>query len=60
MKKIIQYEALFAFQAYLANTSDLEYEYQVMLNLDRVSRAQIRRFNKVLQEMVENAESKLD
>ena len=59
MKKIIQYEALIALRTNLINTSDLQFEYGTMLDQEKVTLAQILRFRKVLDAMIETAESKL-
>lgn len=60
MKKIIQYEALIALRTNLSNTSDLQFEYGTMLDIEKVTLAQIQRFRRVLDSMIETAESKLD
>ena len=59
MKKIIQYEALIALRTNFSNTSDLQFEYGTMLDQEKVTLAQILRFRRVLDAMIETAESKL-
>lgn len=62
MKKYIQLAALDALYANIANAGDyLEDEIGFILDIDseKVTKAKIRRFQKILDEMKENAESKI-
>jgi hypothetical protein len=59
MKKIIQYEALTRLKREISEYGVLAYDYDTMLDTENVSIAQIRRFVRVMDEMIENAESKI-
>jgi len=61
MRKVIQIEALTRFSNYVKNQEFPEVIIGLVIDrdYDSVSRAQIRRFKQVLEEMIDNAESKL-
>ena len=63
MKKVIQYEALVHFERYLVNLTsenrDPDFVYMAMLDDEKPTQAQKRRFQSVLSSMIRNAESKL-
>ena len=59
MKKIIQYEALIRLKREIKEYGVFVYDYETMLDTENVSLAQIRRFVKVMDEMIETAESKI-
>jgi hypothetical protein len=59
MKKVIQYEALTRLKREIKEYGVFTYDYETMLDKENVSLAQIRRFVKVMDEMIETAESKI-
>jgi hypothetical protein len=64
MKKVIQYEALVHFEEYLVNLTsqnrDVDYVYMDLLDDEKPTQAQKRRFQSVLSSMIRDAESKLN